>query len=361
MVKRPVAWPVRARNVVAIVAVLLAAPVSAQTLFTTEDYRQDRERWTDPAYYRHNTARELTDMQVDNRFGQEGSKADRYEIKSPYPFKDSWEHFQAWRQQARGGTTHTLATLPDWDGQWSGGASWLDSRNVQASTIAAALTAQYREYYVQQVKAEAEGRHWWPASFCLPDGFVRGVQGAEQFLVRPNQVVVINQRVHETQVRWVHTDGRGHTPEDAQYPQWQGESIGFWDGGALIVHTNQIRQWNATHSMFEWSDRLTAVERYERIGDAIEGEITLYDPIAFLQPLHARLRFTLEKNPDSGPMYNTCTDTNGPSSNIFATADGVLDERVAGDPGYWDPKDPRPWAAHYAVGEQRERERRRAR
>jgi hypothetical protein len=320
-------------------------------LFTTTDFRQDRERWTDPAYYRYNTARELTDMQVDNRFGQEGSKADKYKIASPYPFRTSTEHYQAWLQKAGGGTKHTLQTLPHWDGMWSGGASWLDSRDVQASTIAAALTPQYREYYVQQVKAEAEGRHWWPASFCLPDGFVRGVQGAEQFIIRPNQVVILNERVHETQVRWLYTDGRGHRSEDAQFPQWQGESIAFWDGNALVVHTNQIKQWNATHSMFEWSDQLTAVERYERMGDTIVGEITLYDPVAFLGPLHASFRFNLVKDPDARPIYNTCTDTNGPSSNIYRNAEGFLDERVPGDPGYWNPNDPRPWATHYAIGE----------
>jgi hypothetical protein len=50
-------------------------------------------------------------------------------------------------------------------------------------------------------------------------------------------------------------------------------------------------------------------------------------------------------------VYSTCTDTNGPSSNIFERPDGITDEKVQGDPGYWDPNDPRPWAAHYAVGE----------
>jgi hypothetical protein len=104
--------------------------------------------------------------------------------------------------------------------------------------------------------------------------------------------------------------------------------------------------------MFEWSDQLTAVERYERVGDEIVGEITLYDPVAFMRPLHAKFRFR-RANPPGRPVYNSCTDTNGPSSNVFMRPDGVLDERAPGDPGYWDSTDPRPWAKHYAIGERR--------
>jgi hypothetical protein len=73
--------------------------------------------------------------------------------------------------------------------------------------------------------------------------------------------------------------------------------------------------------------------------------------VAFAFPLHARLRLTPSAN--DRMVYSTCTDTNGPSSNIYARPDGVVDERVAGDPGYWDPKDPRPWATHFAIGERR--------
>ena len=49
---------------------------------------QGRESLDRPAYYLYNTARELTDMQVDNRFGQKGS-GPTSDIKSPYPFKTS--------------------------------------------------------------------------------------------------------------------------------------------------------------------------------------------------------------------------------------------------------------------------------
>ena len=335
----------------AVAGLTLPAQQTPKTLFTTEDYRQDADRWTDPAYYLHNTARELTDMQVDNRFGQKGSGKDEYDIKSPYPFKTSWEHYQAWLKRANGGTRHTLATLPDWDGTWNGGATWLASTNIQASTMAAALTPQYREYYVQQVKAEAEGRHWWAASYCLPDGFIRGLTRVEQLIVRPNQVLILSDMLTSVQVRHIFTD-RDHRPQEQQYPQWMGESIGFWDGNALIVHTAQIKQWNATHSLFEWSDEMTAVERYERMGNQIVAEITLYDPVAFMYPLHAKLRYT-RADRNEWPIFSTCSDTNGPSSNIFTGPDGVTNEKIKGDPGYWDPNDHRPWATHYRIGEQR--------
>lgn len=342
------------RIVAVFLTMLVATSASAQTLFTTSDYRQDRERWTDPAYFNHYTAREVTNL---HRTGtaKRGSGADEPNIVSPYPYRTSLEHYQAWLERARGGTKHTLVTLPNWDGHWEGNAGWLGGQ-IQVSTVVAALTPQYREYYVQQTKAEAEGRAWWPSAFCLPDGFIRGIQGAEQFVVRPGQVMAISSTLlqTETQIRWIYTDGREHAPEDEQFPRWLGESIGFWDGDALVVHTNQIRQWNAARSMmFEWSDQMTAVERYERMGDTIVGEITLYDPVAFVRPLHVRMRFNLSKNPKSGPAYNTCTDSDGPSSNVYVNDAGILAQRAPGEPGYWNPSRPRPWAAHYALGEKK--------
>jgi len=330
----------------------IATAVAGQTLFTTEDYRQDTEHWTDPAYYNHNTARELTDMQVEARYGERGSAEDAYTLTSPYPYTSSEQHYQAWLAQADGGTRHSLESLPDWDGLWGAGRTWLNSSGVQASTVAAALTPQFREYYVQQVKADTEGRHWWATSYCLPDGFVRGIwRSPKEFVLRPNKVWIISSMFTETQVRWLTTDGGGHTPQALQYPKWQGESIAFWDGDALVVHSNQIRGWNASHSLFEWTDQLTAVERYELVDDRIVGEVTLYDPVAFVRPLHAKLEFTRVDIPGFSLSYDTCTDTNGPSSNIYVNAEGKIDERVPGDPGYWDATDPRPWAAQYALGE----------
>ena len=52
------------RALAALLIVLGAtAPAVAQTtIFDTTDVRQERERWTDPAYYRNNTGGQLRGM-----------------------------------------------------------------------------------------------------------------------------------------------------------------------------------------------------------------------------------------------------------------------------------------------------------
>jgi len=341
------------RSLLISVAMIFAASgLTAQTLFTTPDYTQDQALWTDPAYYNFNTARELTDMQINDRYGQRGSGEDAYTLTSPYPYKTSESHYQAWLELAGGGTKHDFESLPNWDGLWGGGSSWLNSRSVQASTVASVLTPQFQQYYVQQVKADSEGRHWWPASYCLPDGYVRGVwRGPKEFVLRPGKVWIISSMLTETQVRWISGDGREHSAAEMSYSKWQGESIGFWDGAALVIHTNQIRGWNATHSLFEWTDEMTAVERYELIDGVIQGEVTLYDPTAFIAPLHAKFEFRPVEIPGFTMSYDTCTDSNGPSGNIFLDSAGRPDERVFGDEAYWDPTISRPWSKQYEIGE----------
>ncbi len=334
------------------IALLPFVPATAQTVFTSANYRNDSAHWSDPAYYGNNTVREVRDMQEQNRFGEAGSGVDLFELPSPYNFSSSDEHYAAWRAAANGGTTHTLETLPDWTGRWSGNESWIGGDDVQVSSIAAVLTPQYREYFVQQAKAEAEGRHFWPASFCLPRGYLEAIVSTpKEFILQPQRAWIIGDTYTESLVRWIYADGAEHMAGDLRFPRWHGESIAFWGGQALIVHTDQIRSWKGP--VIEWSDQLSTVERYERVGDLIEGEITLYDPVAFLTPLHAT--FTYERIADDAPaaraIYNTCTDTNGPSSNVFINEEGLLDERVPGDPLHWDVRDARPWGTYYSKGE----------
>ena len=102
-----------------------------------------------------------------------------------------------------------------------------------------------------------------------------------------------------------------------------------------MIHTNQIRGWKG--GLTEFTDNLETVERYRRVDDTIEGEITFYDAEVFVQPVRARLAYELDTNPrpELRPLYNTCTDTNGPSTKVYMDERGLLNERLPGDPLYW--------------------------
>ena len=341
-----------------LVGLSLSIPAAAQTtIFNTKDFRQDRELWTSPAYYRNNTAGQLRGMAIDydsggrgtgqeataRAYGSEGTgRVGALDLASPYSYKSASEHYQAWLDKAGGGTRHTKDTIPDWRGRWAGGPAGLNGGPNPASSVAAMLTPKYREYFVQDVKAAAEGRIWGAGAFCLPGGFFSAL-GAEEFIVTPEKVWTLAAGNGENYIRWIYTDGSGHTPKEFEFAKWHGESIGFWDRDELIVHTNQIRGWKG--GLSEFTDQLETVERYRRAGDRIDGEITLYDPEVFVRPVYAKMRFELDREtrPQLRPLYNTCTDTNGPSTAYFMDERGKLNQRLPRDPLYWDATDPRPW------------------
>ena len=348
-----------------LVAIALAVPAAQQrTIFTTADFRQDRALWTDPAYFRNNTPGQLRGMALDivpysdsgqvgdaRKYGSDGTgKPGAGNLTSKHLYKTAWEHYQARIKAAGGGTKHTRDTLPDWRGRWEGGANF--GGQAPASDLVKLLTPEYQEYYVQELKAVTEGRIWSAGAFCLPAGFFAAV-AAEEFLLTPERLVTLGAGNGNNTTRWIYTDGSPHSPEQFQFPKWHGESIGFWEKDTLIVHTNQIRGWKGAVS--EYTDELETVEQYRRAGDTIEGEITLYDSKVFMQPITARLRF--QRNPETRvelrPLYNTCADTNGPSSKVFMDEKGLLNERLPGDPLYWDSTDARPWGTWLTESDRR--------
>jgi hypothetical protein len=349
-----------------LIAVMLAGPAAQQnpTIFTTTDFRQDRALWTDPAYYLNNTVGQLRGMALDiipyetsgqvgdaRKYGSEGTgRAGAANLTSAYPHKTAVEHYQARLKAAGGGTKHTVATLPDWSGRWEGGAAF--GGQAPASDLVKLLTPEYQQHLVQELKASTEGRIWSAGAFCLPAGFFAAV-GAEEFLLTPARVVTLGAGNGNNTTRWIYTDGSPHSPEQFQFAKWHGESIGFWDRDTLIVHTNQIRGWKG--GLSEYTDDLETVEQYRRNGDMIEGEITLYDRKVLVRPVTARLRFS--RNPESRielrPLYNTCTDTNGPSTKVFMDEHGLLNVRLPGDPLYWDSTDPRPWGTWLTESDRR--------
>src|SRR5881628_233803 len=109
-------------SMAALLTVLLSLPAAAQTtIFNTKDFRQDRDLWTNPAYYLNNTVGQLRGMAIDydsggrgtgqeataRAYGSEGTgRVGALDLASPYPYKNGWEHYQAWFEKAAGATKH---------------------------------------------------------------------------------------------------------------------------------------------------------------------------------------------------------------------------------------------------------------
>ena len=348
---------------------LSSTPAVAQDIFTTENFRNDRERWTDPAYYRNNTAGQLRGQAFNFDSGGEGTgqlagsraygtkgtattgPVDEM-LRSPYPYTSAWEHYQALLAAARGGTQHTRETLPDWSGRWDGGVGLNPGRNRSPADIVQLLQPEYREYYVHELRAATEGRLWSSGTFCLPRGYFSAL-GPNYWMVMEDMVWSVGESNTGNSIRWVHIDAE-HVPEEWQFTKWHGESIGFWDGDMLVVHTNQIKGWEGGIS--EFSDQLETVETYQRVGDVIQATITAYDLEVFVRPLHST--GNLELDPETKitlnrPLLNSCTDTNGPSIKVHMDERGLNNERLPGDEYYWDAADLRPWVTYMEEGERR--------
>ena len=286
-------------------------------MFTSKDFYKDRALWMDQRYWRCNAPRQIADLRSggagsstnDPRIGSNPPTSARWgdckmdwareNIVSPYRFKNAKEHYQALLADttARGGpTTHTYATMPRWDGAYGeyapdGRRVWNYSRANQVPTLLSLLTPEYQQRMVRQIYHEGvDAAHQWSASYCWPEGFMRQWATGP----KPTRVVVTPEVVlfmgsgSGNMWRVVHLNRE--FPLGPGIRQWYGDTIGFWDGDALITWTANVQGWNQ-HSSWEWSDSLESIEILTPVRDAggkllgLDWEAVLYDSEALVEPV----------------------------------------------------------------------------
>ncbi len=137
-----------------------------------------------------------------------------------------------------------------------------------------------------------EDRHIWER--CVTRGgmpnamFPRSYNNNMQVFQVPGYVVMLIEQVHE--VRIVPLDDRPHPPPHVG--QWNGVSIGHWDGDTLVVETSNLdsrvsalQPWSVFNSKSGSGEGLTLVERFTRTdADTLEYEVEVNDSQMYTRP-----------------------------------------------------------------------------
>src|SRR5688572_10333335 len=153
----------------------------------------------------------------------------------------AWDLYTALKAEARGGQqSPPFSQLPDWSGLWTtaGGGTMFGNG---PGGVAPKLTATTAAIVKEGLAKEAQGISYDEnLSECGPPGFPRWlvIPFLREFVVRPEQTWLSSETVNN--VRRIYTDGRAHPSAADAFPLYYGDSIGFWDGQKLVIHTGQL-------------------------------------------------------------------------------------------------------------------------
>jgi hypothetical protein len=247
-------------------------------------------------------------------------------------YRNSSEHFEALKRAANGGTKITFDKLPDWTGIWTRSTEPVfkfDPAQPSVRQTTAQLTPEYAQRHKEKLERVAKGIEWDPISNCIPPGHPRWLTTPflREFALRPDQTLLINEMLADT--RRIYTDGRGHTPDDEAYPLWNGDSIGFWDGDSLVIHTTQLMSGQYQRQQPDYSDQVETVERWRKTDDnTIEADVTIYDPPALVKPWHVVQRYVRVTTPGLRIRSWVCEEN--ANNQVIQTKDGATQHVLPG-------------------------------
>jgi hypothetical protein len=211
-----------------------------------------------------------------------------------------YDHF---KQEASGGTRLTWRTAPDWNGIWTREASpffWDPDQTSMTAAPTAKLTPEHERLLRDKLDQVAKGIEFDPLSNCEPAGMPRWLVEPflKEFVVTPHQVWLINEMQNE--IRRVYTDGRDHPSEADAYPLWEGDSIGFWNGDKLVIHTSQMRAGQYQRIQPFYTAQVETVEVWQKTDPTtIVVDVWAFDPPVLVEPWYTRQVYKKLSNDDA--------------------------------------------------------------
>jgi hypothetical protein len=248
--------------------------------------------------------------------------------------KTAADLYKALSEEAKGGQRLAWTDLPDWSGIYSrpldkGFA--FDTDQPQGVLTTAKLTPEFQTKLEKRVDDLKRGIEWDPISTCAPPGHPRWLTEPflREFIVTPDQTWLINEMVND--IRRVYTDGRDHTPEEERFPIPNGDSIGFWDGSKLVIHTNQLQGGIYQRGNPDYTDQVETVEIWQLADDkTLSVDVWVYDPPALAEAWYVKHTYGKLSNPDKSLRIRYWNCGENPNNAVFQNKDGTTEFRSLG-------------------------------
>ncbi len=267
----------------------------------------------------------------------------------------------SWAAQAQKSSKERIkafSKLPDWSGLWQFDVNLdeLDGQQLGAEglRLAKAYAAALHPFYspswqpkinrlqkAQDAAVAADPNNPPSSGRCgSPPPFpATMLPGYSEWRVTPEEATIITTL---GSVRHIYTDGRSHPPKDELWPTNQGDSIGHWEGGTLVVDTIAVKQpvivsyGEPVTVVGPLSDEFHAVERFRMVNhDEMQIQLTVDDPLALAKPISVTITWVrvkdlnrMDENEDSGAC-DPSVDRNPTVNGRFTT---ILNPTAATSP-----------------------------